>query len=321
MTTQAAKPPLHVVAGVISNAQNQVLIALRAPNVHQGSLWEFSGGKVEAGEMPLHALKRELAEELNITVEAARPLIQVNFSYGDCAILLDVWRVTEWHGEACGHEGQKIAWCEIHELHQRHFPAANYHIIEAIKLPEQYLITPDFNPDNSADFFYQLERSIAEHSIDIVQFRAKQLADNAYLHYAEQVLQLTERYGTRVLLNTDPKYVMQVGAHGVHLSTQRLHSCQNRPLPNHLKVAASCHTTEDIQQADAISVDFMVVGAVKPTQTHPNTLPLGWEKFQHLTTLTNRPIYALGGLKPIDKTTAWHYGAQGIAAIRGLWEY
>jgi len=68
---------IHVAAAVIRAVDGRVLIAKRPLDKHQGGLWEFHGGKVEAGESVEAALARELAEELGITVTAAQPMIQV----------------------------------------------------------------------------------------------------------------------------------------------------------------------------------------------------------------------------------------------------
>ena len=73
---------VHVVAAAIFDDQGRVLISQRPAHVHQGGLWEFPGGKLEPGETTANALRRELHEELGITVQAARPLIRVLPQYG-----------------------------------------------------------------------------------------------------------------------------------------------------------------------------------------------------------------------------------------------
>ncbi|HIF54036.1 MAG TPA: NUDIX domain-containing protein, partial [Methylococcaceae bacterium] len=84
---------LHVAVGVVKNATGHILIALRHDTAHQGGLWEFPGGKVEAGESVEQALSRELKEELNISVQKMMPLIKVRHQYSDLKVLLDVWTV------------------------------------------------------------------------------------------------------------------------------------------------------------------------------------------------------------------------------------
>ena len=100
----------HVVAAVIVNGSQEVLLAKRPLDRHQGGLWEFPGGKVERGEDVRAALMRELNEELGIIIQDARPLIKIRHAYPDKAVLLDVWRVTAFAGEPHGREGQPIEW-------------------------------------------------------------------------------------------------------------------------------------------------------------------------------------------------------------------
>ena len=123
---------LHVAVGVILNDARQILITRRAPGSHQGGLWEFPGGKVEAGESLEQALSRELQEELGIVVGRTSPLLQVEHDYGDKAVLLDVCVVWEFSGRARGEEGQAMAWVVLADLANYEFPVANKPIISAI---------------------------------------------------------------------------------------------------------------------------------------------------------------------------------------------
>ena len=123
---------LHVAVAVIRNAQNDILISRRHADAHQGGLWEFPGGKVRRGESLQQALGRELREELGIEIGAIRPLLQVEHDYGDRQVLLDVWLVREFSGEARSLEGQPLRWVAPTELAHYAFPAANRPILEAI---------------------------------------------------------------------------------------------------------------------------------------------------------------------------------------------
>ena len=137
---------IHVVAGALVNAQGQVLLARRSAGSHQGGLWEFPGGKVEAGESRRAALARELAEEIGVVVESARPLICVRHAYPGRQVLLDVWRVEGWRGEACGLEGQAVEWLHPDQFGGRQFPSADVPVLSALQLPSRYLITPEPGP-------------------------------------------------------------------------------------------------------------------------------------------------------------------------------
>ncbi|MCQ1775516.1 8-oxo-dGTP diphosphatase MutT, partial [Neorhizobium galegae] len=133
---------VHVAAAVIRGVDGRILLARRADTQHQGGLWEFPGGKVEADESVATALSRELQEELGIQVTAARPLIKVQHDYPDKQVLLDVWEVSAFTGEPHGAEGQPLEWVAQRDLPNYEFPAANAPIVAAARLPADYLITP-----------------------------------------------------------------------------------------------------------------------------------------------------------------------------------
>jgi len=124
---------VHVAVAVIVNSEQEVLLALRQLHQHQGGLWEFPGGKVEAGELVYDALLREVKEELAVTILVAKPLIKIAHDYNDKSVLLDVWTVSEFAGTPQGQEGQSLRWCSITDLIDDDFPAANVAIINALR--------------------------------------------------------------------------------------------------------------------------------------------------------------------------------------------
>ena len=127
------KKLVHVAVGVIVDKAFNILIAKRAAESHQGGLWEFPGGKVDAGETVEVALSRELKEELAIELSQCEALLEIHHDYVDKSVLLDVWLVTDFKGEACGNEGQPVEWVPVENLRGYAFPAANEAIITAIE--------------------------------------------------------------------------------------------------------------------------------------------------------------------------------------------
>ena len=85
---------VHVVAGVIRDARGRILLARRTEGRDLSGLWEFPGGKVEAGEAPEAALARELGEELGIEAKVGAPLIDVPQRYPHKRLRLDVREIT-----------------------------------------------------------------------------------------------------------------------------------------------------------------------------------------------------------------------------------
>ena len=308
---------IHVMAGAIADASGRILVGKRPDHVHQGGLWEFPGGKLEPGESPEAGLARELAEELGIQVRASRPLIRVHHDYGDRHILLDVHRVDDYAGVPHGREGQPLDWLAPEEMDPAAFPAADRPIITALRLPPLMLITGE-EPDRPDAFLARLGRAL-EAGARLVQLRAHQLSANDYAHLAQAAFDLCERKGSTLLLNRNPAEVANVARHGLHLNSRVLMGLSERPGRSNELVGASCHDPVQLAQAAELGLDYALLSPVKPTASHPETKPIGWETFAAWIDPVPLPVYALGGLTTDDLNDAFQHGAQGIAAIRGLW--
>jgi len=307
---------VHVAVGVIVAADGKILIAQRPDNVHQGGLWEFPGGKVDAGETVSAALKRELAEELDIIVEQTQPLIEIRHDYGDKVVLLDVHKVTAFFGTAKGNEGQPIRWVPAAELADYRFPAANKPIITAITLADKVLITGEFS--SSEDFLARLEKALKS-GIKLVQFRAPQLSAMDYRALAEAAKQLCQQHHAKLILNTTVERFEASQFEALHLNRHEIQRYQTRPVSENVLLGASCHNAEEIIQARRIGADYMCLSPVAPTTSHPEATVLGWNKFAELVKQAGTPVFALGGMKISDIDRVKRHGGQGIAAISCFW--
>ena len=303
---------VHVAVGVIEDSAGRILIARRPAHVHQGGLWEFPGGKVAQGEEVISALHRELLEELGIEVRRTRPLITIKHDYGDKLVYLDVHRVSDFQGEAHGKEGQPIKWVTISELNALEFPAANRGIINAICLPDKYMITDDYA--KTTEYMETIKHAV-RNGVRLIQLRANHLCDEDYLALARQMLAM-QKPGVSILLNTSPEIFAQTDAAGLHLNSRRLMQAQARPLSQNKLLSASVHNKQELQQAKQVGVDFMVVSPVLPTPSHPHAEALGWAGFAELLGDANCPVYALGGMTSETMAIAKELGGQGIAGIR-----
>lgn len=303
---------LEVAVGVVMNQQQQIFITKRPDTVHQGGLWEFPGGKREAGETRFQALQRELQEEIGITVEKATPLITIPYDYGDTQVCLDVWQVTEFTGTAHGKEGQPGQWVGLADLGKYAFPAANRPILRALVLPDVYAIT-----NNTLERLPEKIQQALQAGVRLFQLRvAASYADLASV--VQQVLPAIHAAGGQCLINREINWVEPLGLDGVHLSSQQLLACSERPLPDSFWVGASCHDWQELQLAQRLGVDFAVLSPVLPSQSHPQARPLGWDQFAALVKRLSIPVYALGGMTPLHVSVARLHGGQGIAGIRGL---
>lgn len=310
---------IHVAAAALADSQGRILIAKHPDQVRQGGRWEFPGGKLEPGETPTAALARELNEELGIRLLSSRSLIRVHHDYGYCRILLDVHRVIGYVGDPHGREGQPIAWVHPDAMDPSAFPTGDRPIILALRLPERYLITGE-DPHTTDHFMDRLDHALAR-GIRLAQLRAHDLSDDDYADLAQSAFRLCARHGARLLLNRDPHLVRDLPCHGLHLTGWRLAVFVRRPLDDRHLVGASCHNAQDLSRAARLGLDYALLSPVQATRSHPDAQPMGWGRFAALAEGAGLPVYALGGLGPDDLDTAFAHGAQGIAAICGLWEH
>ncbi|RDH87985.1 MAG: Nudix family hydrolase [endosymbiont of Seepiophila jonesi] len=308
---------IHVAAAAIEDDQGRILIARRLEHVHQGGLWEFPGGKLEAGESPLQALERELLEELDVRPLRSEPLIRITHHYENRSVLLDVHRVSAIAGTPRGVEGQPLRWCSPQEMRPEVFPAADRPVITALQLPSRYLIT-GADSSRPEQFLRRLEH-VLQHGVRIVQLRAHELSDQDYRELVDAARKTTGNVGARLILNRSGSVLDWAGlADGLHLNRHTLMSLQRRPANAGL-VGASCHGPEELARAVDLGLDYALLSPVLPTASHPDAEPLGWERFEAWVDQANLPVYALGGMRLEAMVEARRRGAQGIAAIRGLW--
>src|SRR3984885_10834266 len=138
MSASSSGPVIHVVAAAVVDTAGRVLIAQRPSGKHLAGGWEFPGGKLEPGEERLAGLARELHEELGISIIGTpRPLIRVRHAYPSREVLLDIWVVKRFSGEARGLDGQALRWCTQDELEAAELLPADRPIVRALRLPER----------------------------------------------------------------------------------------------------------------------------------------------------------------------------------------
>lgn len=308
---------VHVAVAVIENDRGEVLVARRAEHQHQGGLWEFPGGKVEAGETVMQALQREIREEIALDVQAAEPLLQIPFQYPDKQVLLDVWRVTAFAGTPQGCEGQPLRWVPLVALGSYDFPAANRAIITALRLPERLLVTGDFASVD--DCVQRVSRALAVHAIGGVLLRAHGLAERQFVACAAALQPVCSAHGALLLLNAPAGQALGA-ADGLHLTSGRLLQCRERPVSDGRLFGASCHNRQEIDHALGLGVDYVTLSPVLPTASHPGEPVLGWDDLHALLQHCPVPVYALGGLSDTDLAAVKVHGGFGVAAISAWWD-
>ena len=327
---QAQFPCLHVAVAVVEDSEGQILISKRLDHLHQGGLWEFPGGKVEAGESVQRALCRELQEETGIFISVQRPLIKIYHDYADKHVCLDVWLTKLKSGEAQGLEGQPLTWVSRAQLADYSFPAGNQAILTALSLPTNYLITPEPDAYLFTEFLSLLAETLDE-GVQLVQLRANSLDEQAYRKLAIEVVELCGKFNARLLLKGNLNLLEAFpDAAGLHLTSEQLvHFAESDRKTDSLRphlglaadklLAASCHNAEQISQAHKLGVDFITLSPLFATSSHPEAQALGWKCFESLLVDSPVPVYGLGGLSAAHQPELLQRGAQGYAAISSLW--
>jgi 8-oxo-dGTP diphosphatase len=294
----------------------EFLLGQRAPDTFYGGFWEFPGGKLEAGETSLAALRRELGEELGIEVLRADPWLRRQHVYEHAHVRLDFFRVRDWRGELRDHVHSALVWQRADALSVSPMLPANAPVLAALALPDFYAISHAGEIGVTAQFL-ALERAL-KRGLKLVQLRELGLDEGSRAAFVRAAVELCHRHGARALINGDVALAQASGADGVHLTGQQLRTLATRPdLP---LLAASCHSAAELESAASLGCDFAVFGPVRTTASHPGAPGIGWEAFAAAVAVPPLPTFALGGLTRADLDRAQRAGAHGVAAIRAAWE-
>lgn len=105
-------PPVPVAVAVVRDSSGRVLVAERTPRQIAAGYWELPGGKIEAGETPEQAARRELAEEAGLRAETVRPWLVYDYAFPTRSVRLHVFLVDRWSGVPDGREGNRLAWVD-----------------------------------------------------------------------------------------------------------------------------------------------------------------------------------------------------------------
>jgi 8-oxo-dGTP diphosphatase len=306
---------VDVAAAVILKPDGEFLFARRPEGKAYAGYWEFPGGKVEPGERVEQALVREIREELGVELTRAYPWLTHVFAYPHATVRLHFYRVTAWRGEPHPHEGQIFSWQRPQAPDVAPILPANGPILRALCLP------PVMGISNVAglgigDFLVRLEAALRR-GLRLIQLRERRLSAAEFELVARQAIDLAHRFGARILINGEPELAARLGADGAHFTAARLMGLALRPPL--AWCGASCHTREEMDHAARLGLDYVVLGPVLPTLSHPGSSTLGWQRFAALARNYPLPVYAIGGLREDLLPTAWEQGAHGIAMLRGAW--
>lgn len=297
------KPIVDVAIAILIH-RGKILVGWREEQQHQGGKHEFPGGKVEQGETPEEACRREIYEEVGIGLKDWHQFDYIHHEYDDIIVNLHLFH-SYVPDELLNLIHQPWAWYTREQLPHLNFPKANKNIIKRLYWPHLIKISNTLSMVKSSDalLYWRIEEDPSE-------------------QYIEQLTALDEGQRSNLIVNVDiwqqlsPELQKQIKT--VHLKQSQLMNLHKCDLTVGVRYIAACHDAVSLKQAQQIGCDAVFISPVKSTTTHPEAVALGWERFSDLAQNSQIPVFALGGVHPDDLATAQQHGAYGLAGIRNF---
>lgn len=296
------KPIVDVAIAILIH-RGKILVGWRQEEQHQGGKHEFPGGKVEQGETPEEACRREIYEEVGIGLKDWHQFDYIHHEYDDIIVNLHLFH-SYVPDELLNLIHQPWAWYTRDQLLHLNFPKANKNIIKRLYWPHLIKISNTLSTVESSDalLYWRIE-----------EFEPQ---------YIEQLTALDEGQQSNLIINIamwqqlSPELQKQIKT--VHLKQSQLMNLHKGDLTVGVRYIAACHDAVSLKQAQQIGCDAVFISPVKTTATHPEAVALGWERFSDLAQNSQIPVFALGGVHPDDLATAQKHGAYGLAGIRNF---
>lgn len=304
---------IRAVVGVLRKENQEILISERRRDQFMAGFWELPGGKIEANESLEQAITRELKEELGVQVQQLSLHQTMVHEYQDRTVKLSIYNIDQYQNIATGIEGQTIAWVKINKLHTYNLLPTMKAFIHSITLPNKYWITPSKYHD-SDEWLAKFTQKLTQ-GISLIQLRSKDALNSDFI---AELYNKCQQYNTRLLLNTINKTFDKSCCDGYHITTAEMLKLNKRPCANDKLLGVSTHNLKEALQAQAIGADFIVISPVQNTQTHPDTIPIGWDLAKEVVDKLNIPTYFLGGMGEKDLAKTLKLGAQGIAGVNAF---
>ena len=306
---------VEVAAAVILRPDGQFLLAQRPAGKLYAGYWEFPGGKAERDEPLLQTLTRELHEELGIEVTRAYPWIVQRYVYPHAHVQLHFFRVVGWSAEPRPREQQSLVWAKLEEVSVGPMLPANGPILRALALPARLGITCAQREGVEA-FLQRLDAALAG-GLRMVMVREKEMSATYLRSFATEVVARCHAASAKIVINGSIDVARACRADGLHLPAYDLMAAAQRP--DIALCGASCHDEVELAHAARLGLDYVVLGPVLSTPSHPQHRPMGWSHFAELIRNYPLPVYAIGGMSEQQLESGWQSGAHGIAMLRAAW--
>jgi 8-oxo-dGTP diphosphatase len=291
-------PPIDVAVNILRRADGRILVAERTPRQISAGYWELPGGKVDPGETPVEAARRELEEEVGVRATQLEPAIRYDHAFRTRRIRLHFFRVLAWEGTPNGREGQRIAWIDPAAPDVAPILPSNDRILLALGLPPVYALTGASR--DLGEFLHRLPALLAA-DVRLIGIDAPALPSDQRVALARRVNALAARRGAQVLVCGSALDARRAGVLGAHSTAQDLSRLIARP-PVRLWIA-SCAGERDLATATALGADAAVL-----TDTGAG------EVLRRLAAAAPIPVYVAGLATSDGVTAAQRAGAIGVAA-------
>jgi 8-oxo-dGTP diphosphatase len=282
--------------------KSKVLVGWRQANQHQGNKHEFPGGKVEQGETPEQACRREIYEEVGVGLKDWHVFDVIHHEYDDLIVNLHLFHAYV-PDELLSLIHQPWTWYSRNQLQHLNFPKANAAILQRLSWSHLIRISDQFvnlaQPD--VQLYWRTETD------DVVKTQQQLAALND-----ESLQNLVINIALWQKLNTELQHKIKT----LHLKQSQLMSLSKGDLVVGKRFIAACHDAVSLQHAHHIGCDAAFLSPVHATETHPEAKGIGWDGFAEIAQKSDIPVFALGGVAPADLEQAQKHHAYGLAGIR-----
>ncbi|TCB59151.1 thiamine phosphate synthase [Acinetobacter terrae] len=298
-----SKPTIHVAIAILLH-QDKVLVGWREAKQHQGNKHEFPGGKVEQGESPLAACRREIYEEVGIGLQDWHAFDVIRHEYDDLIVNLHLFHAIV-PSALLNEIQQPWTWYSRDELLSLNFPKANQAMIKRLHWAHQIKISDRLDTLNQLNLDQLMYWRVEGTQAQIIEISGLSV---------EQLSKLIVNIDLYQQLNS----IQQQAISAIHLKQSQVMSLMQGDLIMGKRYIVACHDLVSMKQAQKMGCDAILLSPVLATETHPEARALGWEQFKNLAAQVEIPVFALGGMQAGDLMTAQQQGAYGIAGIRFL---
>ena len=298
-----SKPTIHVAIAILLH-QDKVLVGWREAKQHQGNKHEFPGGKVEEGESPLAACRREIYEEVGIGLQDWHAFDVIRHEYDDVIVNLHLFHAIV-PSALLNEIQQPWRWYSRDELLSLNFPKANQAMIKRLHWAHQIKISDRLNALDALKLDQLMYWRVEGTQAQIIEISGLSV---------EKLSKLIVNIELYQQLNS----IQQQAISAIHLKQSQVMALMQGDLITGKRYIAACHDLVSMKQAQKMGCDAILLSPVLATETHPEARALGWEQFKNFAAQVEIPVFALGGMQTGDLLTAQQQGAYGIAGIRFL---